>query len=227
MQQLPGAPGSPLCLSRDWLVNRRDRVRSDLTYCVGRPLSYKCILIDPPWPEYGGGRRGAQNHYNLLSVPEIAKTIMRAECYRPAEDCHLWIWSPREIWKCLAVIDALGFAQKSFAMWQKRGPAGLGQYMRYRGELLLLATRGQPSVPETAPENMVTTDYETEVEALYEPRVKANGRPIHSRKPSAFYGLIESVSPGPRLEMFSRGQRDGWDAWGNEVNKFTTPIDPE
>jgi N6-adenosine-specific RNA methylase IME4 len=24
----------------------------------------------------------------------------------------------------------------------------------------------------------------------------------------------------PKLELFARQQRPGWDAWGNEVNKF-------
>lgn len=190
-------------------------------------MTYRCLLIDPPWPEYGGGGRGAHNHYALLSIPNIAKVIVRAECWRPAPDCHLWIWSPRQIGKCLAVIDALGFQQKSFAMWAKRGAAGLGQYMRYRGELLLFATRGQAMVPDSAPENLVMTidDNGAEVPAFYEERVKVkpDGRAIHSRKPAALYDLIEAVSPGPRLEMFSRCRRDGWDAWGNEVNKFTPP----
>ena len=192
----------------------------------GCVVSYGCILLDPPWPEYGGGGRGAQNHYALMRVPDIARTILRANCWDPAVNCHLWIWSPRQIGQCLAVIDALGFEQKSFAIWAKRGPAGLGQYMRYRGELLLFATRGQAMMPASAPENLVLTldeDY-TDVPALYEERVKSNGRSIHSRKPAAFYDLIEAVSPGPRLEMFSRSRRDGWDAWGNEVDKFT-PIE--
>jgi N6-adenosine-specific RNA methylase IME4 len=28
---------------------------------------------------------------------------------------------------------------------------------------------------------------------------------------------IERVSPGPRLEMFSRRARIGWDTWGDEA----------
>ena len=34
---------------------------------------YKTIYIDPPWPEYGGGKikRGANAHYRLMSVKEI------------------------------------------------------------------------------------------------------------------------------------------------------------
>lgn len=39
----------------------------------------------------------------------------------------------------------------------------------------------------------------------------------HSRKPEAFLDLVESVSPGPYLELFARRQRLGWDTWGNEA----------
>lgn len=36
----------------------------------------------------------------------------------------------------------------------------------------------------------------------------------HSQKPDAFYDLIESVSPGPYVDLFARRQRLGWDSWG-------------
>ena len=39
----------------------------------------------------------------------------------------------------------------------------------------------------------------------------------HSAKPDAFYDLVESVSPGPYLELFARRQRLGWDTWGEEA----------
>ncbi len=39
----------------------------------------------------------------------------------------------------------------------------------------------------------------------------------HSAKPEAFYDLVEQVSPGPFVEMFSRRARLGWDTWGNEA----------
>jgi N6-adenosine-specific RNA methylase IME4 len=38
----------------------------------------------------------------------------------------------------------------------------------------------------------------------------------HSRKPEAFLDLVESVSPGPYLELFARRARFGWDYWGDE-----------
>jgi N6-adenosine-specific RNA methylase IME4 len=42
-------------------------------------------------------------------------------------------------------------------------------------------------------------------------------RGSHSQKPEAFYDMVESVSPGPYLELFARRNRLGWDTWGNEA----------
>ena len=39
----------------------------------------------------------------------------------------------------------------------------------------------------------------------------------HSKKPDIFYDIVRQVSPGPRLDMFARERKDGFDAWGNEV----------
>jgi N6-adenosine-specific RNA methylase IME4 len=39
----------------------------------------------------------------------------------------------------------------------------------------------------------------------------------HSVKPDVFYDRVLQASPGPRLEMFSRQKRDGFDAWGAEA----------
>lgn len=42
-------------------------------------------------------------------------------------------------------------------------------------------------------------------------------RGAHSAKPEAFLDIVESVSPGPYLELFARRDRLGWDTWGNEA----------
>jgi len=43
----------------------------------------------------------------------------------------------------------------------------------------------------------------------------------HSRKPDFFYDLVKAVSPEPRLDIFGRESRDGFEVWGNEPDKFT------
>jgi N6-adenosine-specific RNA methylase IME4 len=39
----------------------------------------------------------------------------------------------------------------------------------------------------------------------------------HSVKPDVFYERVLEATPGPRVEMFARRNRDGFTAWGNEV----------
>ena len=42
----------------------------------------------------------------------------------------------------------------------------------------------------------------------------------HSRKPDEMYELVESCSSGPFLELFARGTRPGWKAWGNQAETY-------
>ena len=46
----------------------------------------------------------------------------------------------------------------------------------------------------------------------------------HSKKPEAFQDIVESVSPGPYLELFARRQRLGWHTWGNEALNHVTLV---
>lgn len=50
---------------------------------------------------------------------------------------------------------------------------------------------------------------------------KTNAQPVGgsvapNAEPEVFLDLVESISPPPYLEMFSRRARLGWDVWGNE-----------
>lgn len=162
---------------------------------------YRCILADPPWEERGGGRRGAQEHYPLLKTPDVIRVMLTAPCWRPARAAHLWLWVTNNFLEDgLLVMHALGFRYVTNACWAK-DRFGLGQYLRGQHELLLFGVRGSLSAVESAP-SLITA-----------PRTR------HSEKPSASYVLAETVSPGPRLEMFSRRHRAGWDVWGNEVGE--------
>ena len=70
-------------------------------------------------------------------------------------------------------------------------------------ELLLVGTRGD--VPAPALGMQVSSVIEA-------PR----GR--HSEKPAIFAEHIERLYPNtPKLEMFARKARPGWDVWGNEA----------
>jgi N6-adenosine-specific RNA methylase IME4 len=183
---------------------------------------YRCIVMDPPWAEYGGGGRGAQNHYALMKTSDIARTTLRSPAWRPADDAHLWCWvTDNYLLDGLSLIDTLGFRYVRTFAWVKVADKvtctgtpdvvagaglqmGLGQYARGSHELCLFATRGKAMLPERAP-----------------PSVLFASRREHSRKPDeCFTRWFERVSPGPRVEFFCREARPGWDAWGNQVDKF-------
>lgn len=42
----------------------------------------------------------------------------------------------------------------------------------------------------------------------------------HSRKPDEFYEIVKRVSPDPRIDIFSREKRVGFDQYGDEPDKF-------
>lgn len=163
--------------------------------------------MDPPWNETGGGRikRGADRHYPLVKTPDLPRVILSAPVWRPAGNCHLYMWAtashlPDALW----LMGALGFKYKTHAVWVK-DRAGLGQYFRMRHELLLLGVRGRGFATKT--------DSRSIQSVLVAPRG------AHSAKPWESIQMITARSTGPYLEMFAREPRAGWTVWGNEVGK--------
>ena len=74
-------------------------------------MTYSCISIDSPWHEPGGCDRGADDQYDTIREPsEILRTIVTAPCWRPADDCHLWLWTTNEYLRAgFDVMESWGF----------------------------------------------------------------------------------------------------------------------
>ena len=167
---------------------------------------YRAIMMDPPWTEVGGGRirRGADRHYPVVKTKDMPALIQSGGLWRPAENCHLWMWVTNNYLKDgLWLMEELGFRYITNAVWVKHRK-GLGQYMRGQHELLLFGAKGRSMVPETD---------------CRPPTVIHAERTQHSRKPDEFYELVETVSNGPYLEVFARRGRPGWHSWGNQIQK--------
>jgi N6-adenosine-specific RNA methylase IME4 len=45
----------------------------------------------------------------------------------------------------------------------------------------------------------------------------------HSEKPAEAYAMIAERSPGPRIDLFARQSRPGFEAWGNESARPILP----
>lgn len=179
-----------------------DRINSGLAASAHLRLPggpYTTIVADPPWRYLGKAneRGNAEKHYDTMTTAEVAYLPVRDVV---ADDAHCWIWSTNAFLEDAHKIARMwGFTPITCVTWCKRGP-GVGHYVRNNTEHVLLASRGRPMTPETKP-----------LSSWYEwPRGK------HSEKPSAFYELVETVSPGPYLELFARRRRLGWDGWGFE-----------
>lgn len=54
---------------------------------------YKTIYADPPWPEHGGGKikRGADRHYQLMSVKDII--ALPVASLADPDGAHLYLWT--------------------------------------------------------------------------------------------------------------------------------------
>lgn len=162
-------------------------------------MRYRTIVADPPWQFQSSTMRGAaERHYPTMPLEEIAALNVRDQA---EEDAHLWLWvcninMPEAWW----LAGAWGFHPITVVTWCKPGP-GIGWWFRNNTEHVVFATRGKPLQRGEA---VLSTWFEW-------PRFE------HSRKPDAFYDLVEQVSPGPYLELFARRQRLGWDTWGNEA----------
>lgn len=204
---------------------------------------YRTIVIDPPWRyrKDGGGdpsrrRRWADDVYPTMSNAEIARLPI-ASMAEPNAHLYLWVTNPRlygergdDSITPHDMLKAWGFAYKTMLTWVKT-QIGLGSYFRGQTEHVLFATNGALRIaPSDRKSNVITTgDEDLEGGAFFAPR----GSGGHSSKPDAFYDLVQSVSPGPYVELFARQQRLGWETWGNEafdtagLNGATVYVDPQ
>lgn len=169
-------------------------------------MKYLTILADPPWQlSLAGQRKRAKEASKPTSLPYPTMDTTEI-CKLPvgdlaAEGCHLWLWTTNQhLEDGFAVMRAWGFKYLAPIHWIK--PSGQGNWFIHRTQTLLFGYRDKCRFPL----------------ARYRPNILATKDPKrHSEKPLEFYELIESISPDPRLEMFARDRRTGWNVWGNEV----------
>jgi len=161
---------------------------------------YKTILADPPWPERGAGKikRGADRHYPLMTIAQICD--LRSFIERISQrDCHLYLWATNNyLAHGIHVLTMWGFRYITTITWLK-DRMGLGQYFRGKTEHCLFGVKGK-----FQRQGQGTTGF----------YAKRKG---HSLKPVELIKMAEKVSFPPRIELFAREKRDGWDSWGQEI----------
>jgi N6-adenosine-specific RNA methylase IME4 len=179
---------------------------------------YGTILADPPWQFQNKTGKVAPEHrrlsrYSTLSFEDI-RSLPVGEV--AADIAHLYLWVPNALLpEGLAVMHAWGFKYKSNIVWHKirkdggSDGRGVGFYFRNVTELILFGVRGKNARTRAAGRRQVN--------------LIGTRKREHSRKPDEQYAIIEACSPGPLLELFARGARKGWTAWGNQADDNYRP----
>jgi len=165
--------------------------------------TYNVIYVDPPWPisnsVWDKWEQPVDDKYPLMSMDDIRALPIPELAH---DNTHLFLWTTLTFLPdAIGLIQAWQFKYHICLTWDKgRGFTLFGYYRN--SELLLHAYRGK-MIEEWEGEAFRTS--------FAEPST------VHSRKPEMVYSLLEKRFAVPRIELFARQRRDGWDSWGNEI----------
>jgi N6-adenosine-specific RNA methylase IME4 len=169
---------------------------------------YNIIYADPAW-EMGNKSR------NRVLVPKYdvmdSKDIIDLPIEKIADDnCALLLWTINaKIPDAIKLIEKIGFRYVGIAFcWVKTSKTTgkpncrmAGNYTLQGIELCLLAIKG----------SMETKDRTVR-------QVQMIPRLFHSKKPDIIADeIVRLFGDLPRVELFARDKKQGWDVWGNEV----------
>lgn len=169
---------------------------------------YHVIAIDPPWAyeEKGGfsstdydaeSNRGAVD-YPTMTVQQIKKIELPE-----AEDCVLFLWTTHAFLRdSFEILEQWGYKYKATLVWDKV-KMGIGRTIRMQVEFCLIGVKGNPIINGSSERDIIT-----------------ESRREHSRKPEAFYEMVERMCIGNKLDYFSRQNRINWEHYGAEKGKF-------
>lgn len=168
---------------------------------------YRTIVADPPWHYDGFGRGIGSQRGTVKPMPYPTMSVAEI-CRLPVGDLsdlsgsHLYLWTTtRYLRDAFNVAEAWGFRYAQMLVWAKPTRAHmLGGAFGCNVEFVLFCRRGK-----------------LQHQAKSHTAWWLWNRSEHSRKPEAFLDMVESVSPGPYLELFARRQRLGWDTWGDQA----------
>lgn len=166
--------------------------------------TYDVIVADPPWDiEQRGKTRGAERHYNLMSLERI-KGMGDAIKSVTSKNSHCWLWVTNATLRHgFEVLESWGYTPRSVLTWCKPRFT-LGNYLRNATEHILLGTRGKAPV-----------GFKSQPTWMFAPLQD------HSHKPEEMYAIIERISGklgnGRKLELFARRRERDYHVWGNEI----------
>lgn len=170
---------------------------------------FRTIVIDPPWPVQKILRVERPIQEEELDYETLTLTQIKEDFGKLIEDaadengCHVYLWVTHKFLPdAFDIFKSWGVKYQCLLTWVK--PTGMTPFSwMYNTEHVLFGRIGNLKLLR----NGVKLSFEAPVRE-------------HSRKPNIFYEIVMQVSPEPRLDMFSRETHEGFNVWGNEVDKF-------
>lgn len=175
---------------------------------------YGLILADPPWKfvthSEKNQTKSVARHYDLMTLDDL-RNLPVAQL--AARDCALVMWMTQAmIEDGHALMRTWGFTPKTLGAWAKQSKTGekwafgTGYIYRSAAEFYAVGSRGNPKVAVRDVRNLIVAPVRE-----------------HSRKPDEMHANLERMFPNvPKIELFCRERRLGWDCWGNDIDKFTS-----
>lgn len=169
---------------------------------------YNIIYADPPWSyndKMEGNSFSLDHEYETQSL-EWIKSLPVQEISE--KDCCLFLWATNPMLpSAIAVMESWGFRYKTLAFcWSKETTnlitvKNLGRWTMGSVELCFLATKGKPK--------RICKDVR---QIVFDFRKKHSAKPPEVRD-----RIVKLMGDVPRIELFARERKAGWDAWGNEI----------
>jgi N6-adenosine-specific RNA methylase IME4/predicted XRE-type DNA-binding protein len=187
------------------LVSQRERKPESVSTPDFPQKLYRCIVIDPPWPVEKIEReqrplQGKNLDYPTMTIEEIRKLPVSELADKSG--CHIYLWvTQKYLPEGLRLFEYWGIKYQCILTWVK--PTGITPFSwMYNTEHVLFGRIGNLPLCKVG----IKLSFNAEVRR-------------HSEKPDVFYEIVCMASPPPRLDMFARGKREGFDVWGAEVQK--------
>ncbi len=170
--------------------------------------NFDVIAIDPPWAYEERGGFSNKNYdpdknrggvdYPTMTVNQIKNIELPLK-----DDAVVFLWTTHAFLRdAFDIIENWGLQYKSTIVWDKEN-IGMGRTIRLQCEFCLMAIKGSPII-----------------EGKSERDIIREKRKEHSRKPDAFYNMVDRMCVGRKLDYFSRENRENWISYGAETGKF-------
>lgn len=192
-------------ISKEQAIKKLEEWNKQLEKPLEPKSIYRTIVLDPPWLIDKISRRVRPNQkkmdYTTMTLEEIKNFSLKK--FVSSDGAHIYLWTTQKhLQDAFEVLDAWGVKYQCLLTWIKNVGITPFSWM-YSTEFVLFGRIGHLDLIRKG----IRTDFQAKVRE-------------HSRKPNEFYEIVKRASPDPRIDIFSREKREGFDSYGYETNKF-------